>query len=307
MHLPALGVMVALLVTRRDKNLPKNFYLIYFAGLLSLIALCGVSFYNIDLEVNILMNFLCVLFSGLSLLGIIAIGKEKRKHYGLENVSFKKVMLVSLIFIVLYFLRIFVGFAIDGKDYSGLLDLGTLLMIILFLIGFFLSFLPFLGEEYGWRYYFQPILQEKFGMVKGVIVLGILWGLWHLPLNLFFYSAEGSGLLSLLNQIVNCVTSSIFMAYAYNKTKSIWAPTLIHYINNNFMIILVKDLPEVEKIGQNMDYTITGVIFTLVFGIILFGPFAFSKYVRKEEYRMPNANEMADEACKELEEEISIA
>lgn len=44
------------------------------------------------------------------------------------------------------------------------------------------------GEEYGWRCYLQPILQNRFGPRRGVLLLGLLWGLWHLPLNLYYYS-----------------------------------------------------------------------------------------------------------------------
>ncbi len=50
----------------------------------------------------------------------------------------------------------------------------------------FLSFLPFFGEEYGWRYYLTPALQSRFGARRGALAVGVLWGLWHLPLNLFF-------------------------------------------------------------------------------------------------------------------------
>lgn len=45
--------------------------------------------------------------------------------------------------------------------------------------------LVFFGEEYGWRYFLWPKLQNRFGKRKGVLLLRILWGLWHLPLNFF--------------------------------------------------------------------------------------------------------------------------
>ena len=45
----------------------------------------------------------------------------------------------------------------------------------------------FFGEEYGWRYYLQPVLQKRFGLRAGVIILGVVWGLWHIPDDLFRY------------------------------------------------------------------------------------------------------------------------
>ena len=63
------------------------------------------------------------------------------------------------------------------------------IMAMALIPNFFLSFLPFFGEEYGWRCYLTPALQNRFGARRGALAVGVLWGLWHLPLNLFFYAA----------------------------------------------------------------------------------------------------------------------
>jgi len=56
-----------------------------------------------------------------------------------------------------------------------------LLQTILISIGLVFLFIPLgFGEEYGWRGYLLPRLLPL-GEVRGTIVLGLIWALWHLP------------------------------------------------------------------------------------------------------------------------------
>jgi membrane protease YdiL (CAAX protease family) len=36
------------------------------------------------------------------------------------------------------------------------------------------------GEEFGWRGFAQPRMVARFGAVRGSLVVGLVWGLWHL-------------------------------------------------------------------------------------------------------------------------------
>jgi uncharacterized protein len=36
------------------------------------------------------------------------------------------------------------------------------------------------GEELGWRAYLQPYLQTRFSVLRSSLIVGVLWGFWHI-------------------------------------------------------------------------------------------------------------------------------
>ena len=48
------------------------------------------------------------------------------------------------------------------------------------------------GEEYGWRFFLQPRLQKKFGEIGGVVLLGIIWAVWHFNNEYFMELPESA-------------------------------------------------------------------------------------------------------------------
>ena len=90
-----------------------------------------------------------------------------------------------------------------------------------------------LGEEAGWRGAMQPMLKEKLGKTKGLIVGGVIWGAWHWPVmvlagyeyGLNYWGAPVLGMV--LFCLVTVVMGTLFDAL-YEKTKCIWVPALAH-------------------------------------------------------------------------------
>jgi CAAX protease family protein len=37
-----------------------------------------------------------------------------------------------------------------------------------------------LGEEFGWRGFAHPRMAQRHGVVRGALIVGVVWGLWHL-------------------------------------------------------------------------------------------------------------------------------
>ncbi len=75
------------------------------------------------------------------------------------------------------------------------------------------------AEEPGWRDFALPRLQDRFCPFLGTVVLGTLWGLWHLPL---FWSEWGGypdvDPLAPLEFVAGCIPLSIVMTWVFNRT-----------------------------------------------------------------------------------------
>lgn len=116
---------------------------------------------------------------------------------------------------------------------------GMVLPIMLFsivqasLLAPFINALVALGEEIGWRGYLYPLLKERLGAKKGLILGGLIWSAWHWPIiTLAGYeygtSYWGAPFLGLVVFSLFCLAAGILLDFLYQRTGSIWAPALMH-------------------------------------------------------------------------------
>ena len=281
MFIPFLAVVA--LLYKEDKSILKIAAIrIHLVVSLILFALSIINiFYP---EFSGLSEFVILISAIAMIIAIFTMDKDLKKKLSLNNPNKKMTILMCLIFIFIYFLRLFIGCIVEGEigEFVEVFNLKSLKVFMSIIIFSFLNIMPFIGEEYGWRAYLAPRLKEIYGVKKSILMTGFIWGIWHLPLNLFYYS-DGvltSQIYSVLVQLVFCTFLGIFLTYAYNKTKSIWAPVMIHYLNNNLALLLVTDFSKDIFSGQHYD--LKGTLFSIISSIILFGIFMFSKYVKDE-------------------------
>lgn len=115
---------------------------------------------------------------------------------------------------------------------------------------FFVVLMPWngpVGEEFGWRGFLLPRLQQRFGALKASILIGIIWGVWHLPS--FFNPLGVTGSLAreygtalfLLIYCFGTISNSLLMTWLFNKSGksgliagiiwhgaiNFWAPVLL--------------------------------------------------------------------------------
>jgi len=88
------------------------------------------------------------------------------------------------------------------------------------------------GEEYGWRGFLQSEL-VKLGKRKGVLLVGLIWGVWHFPVILRGIHTYPPSALGLSLGIIFFVLWGIIQSYAVLKTGSIWIAAFMHGVVNS--------------------------------------------------------------------------
>lgn len=136
------------------------------------------------------------------------------------------------------------------------------------------------GEEYAWRGCLQGRLQRLFGKRMGVIILGIIWELWHMPLWFTAYglNQEKRFLLLVLMRMLHAVGLAVFLSWAYMKTQNIWLCVLIHGVNNSAAVSGYSQLNNTAAIETSDSF----YMITICVSAMIMLLFLFSKEYGKE-------------------------
>jgi membrane protease YdiL (CAAX protease family) len=109
-----------------------------------------------------------------------------------------------------------------------------------------------LGEEPGWRGFALPRLEQRSGPLVGTLLLGVLWGLWHLPL--FFIPGTdqygmsfGTGfvghLIGSVPFVIWTIALAVIFTWVFNNTRgSLLLAMLLHASINTAPGVLLPAL-----------------------------------------------------------------
>ena len=138
------------------------------------------------------------------------------------------------------------------------------------------------GEEFGWRGYVLPKLQNKYGPLAASLMIGTIWGIWHLP---SFFASQGVvgaiaaalGMVFLVPYVLGTIANSVFMTWMYNKSKAsaliagviwhaainFWAPVFL----SDSSLVAAREGTHLPTIAPNLYLTVLAV--QVVVAIIL--------------------------------------
>src|SRR6188472_1277156 len=103
-------------------------------------------------------------------------------------------------------------------------------------------FVLVVGEELGWRGYALPRLIEKRSALTASLILGLLWGLWHLPT--FLVPGTPQYGLPLTAFVLLTIEYSILMTWVFLHTfGSVLIATLFHRATNLSQGLFLGSLP----------------------------------------------------------------
>lgn len=118
--------------------------------------------------------------------------------------------------------------AAAGMDIPTYLIVGFVNTVV---VGPLLGLVIAFGEEYGWRGYLQGEL-TKLGRIKGVLLVGVIWGIWHAPAVVMGHNYPGHPVLGPIAFLVFNLILSILLGYIMLKTGSVWQVAFAHAIIN---------------------------------------------------------------------------
>lgn len=97
-----------------------------------------------------------------------------------------------------------------------------------------MGFMLILGpmEEFGWRGVALPLLQRRLAPVWAGVVLGLFWGIWHLPA--FLLGGTPQSAWSFTPFLLGAVSLSVILTPLFNASRgSILLAALFHFQMNN--------------------------------------------------------------------------
>lgn len=136
-----------------------------------------------------------------------------------------------------------------------------------------------LGEETGWRGFLYPRLKERFGVARGRLLGGVIWGVWHWPLMIlagyeYGLAYWGAPLLGPPLFCIFTISCGVLLDWLYEKTGSVWAPSLAHGAVNAAaglpMLFLVPAYADRLTLGPAPIGVIGGAPLLLLAALVLF-------------------------------------
>ena len=255
------------MIEKKDAKLLRKYFILTYVIFWLLLALTG---YMISLEVPSLIQTIMKNVCAWTPTFVILI--MFKKLY--PNITFKEYMKLHFVkkinprdFLVSFLLQAFIVvaallsfFIINDKPLNTMTLISVSTIIPLVIINLTAGVL---GEELGWRGYTLNILQNKYIPLTASLIVGVIWGLWHLPLMILSGYSGLELVYYIIAFMVAVISFSIIITFFYNKSKNILIAMWMHFWFNFLLTIVIIDLLPL-LINISVGYLILAILVVIL-------------------------------------------
>jgi len=151
------------------------------------------------------------------------------------------------------------------------------LILQAFALGLLPQFVKNIFEEGAWRGYLAPKISSlRLNDFAGHIIVGLVWGAWHIPYFLFFLDRAVVKEFTTLDMTVFIPLSIVTMiswAMVYGEirlsTNSVWPALLMHMVEDAYLVLLftahyIRIVPGTDWLVSPMNGIISVLLFVAV-------------------------------------------
>jgi membrane protease YdiL (CAAX protease family) len=123
-----------------------------------------------------------------------------------------------------------------------------------------------LGEEVGWSGFALPRLQQRSGPLAGTLIIGSLWGLWHLPLYLFIpgFNGAGTGLLGIglpfVEFVIFAIALRFLITWVFNNVRGSLLLVLLLHTSYNAGFYLLPSLVRLVNVNVYLVFVVVAML-----------------------------------------------
>ena len=157
-----------------------------------------------------------------------------------------------------------------SSSYTDKLSHRSVVTVITLIIGIFTSIIATAGEEIGWRGFLLPQLTKIWNVKIAVIVSGLIWAVWHMPIIIAGLYLPGTPLWFKLPMfVIEVIAITVIMSVLRLKSKSVLPAILLHASHNYFDQAIFGTLT--SSINKSYYVGETGVLTVIVSILVAIG------------------------------------
>jgi membrane protease YdiL (CAAX protease family) len=97
---------------------------------------------------------------------------------------------------------------------------------------YLMMFFSALAEEIAWRGYLQPRFISRYGLYRGIFLVGVVWAVFHFPLDSYWRTGVTDVLIHSGWRLLDCVAMGFALSWLALRSKSVLPAGLAHGCSN---------------------------------------------------------------------------